>query len=59
MDTQKKMPVKCSVSNCQYNNDSMCIADSIEVNAMGDGKARTSDGTSCLTFINSKNNAAF
>jgi len=59
MDTQKEMPVKCSVSNCQYNNNSMCIADSLEVYAMGDGKARTSDGTSCSTFKDSKNNTAF
>ena len=56
MDNLKRMPVKCSVSNCQYNNNAMCVADSIEVNAMGDGKARTSDGTSCATFMNSRSN---
>jgi hypothetical protein len=53
------MQVKCNVANCQFNSNSMCTADGLEVNAMGDGKARTSDGTSCSTFINSKNNAAF
>ncbi|MBR0597912.1 DUF1540 domain-containing protein [Sinanaerobacter chloroacetimidivorans] len=55
----KKMPVKCSVTNCQYNDNKMCVADSIEVNAMGDGRARTSDGTCCTTFVSSKSNSAF
>lgn len=45
-----KMQVKCSVENCQYNQSEMCHADSLEVNAMGDGNAETSDGTSCTTF---------
>lgn len=45
-----KMEVKCSVENCQYNNHHMCYADKLEVNAMGDGKAKTSDGTCCTTF---------
>ncbi len=59
MDPSNKLQVKCSVSNCQYNKDHVCHADNIEVNAMGDGNARTSAGTSCTTFINSKNNSTF
>ena len=47
-----KMPVKCSVENCSYNKSHTCHADKIEVNAMGDGKAKTSDGTCCSTFEN-------
>lgn len=47
-----KMPVKCSVENCSYNRSRMCHADEIEVSAMGDGKARTVDGTCCSTFEN-------
>ena len=50
MDEAPKMPVKCSVENCQYNEGKMCQAQSIEVNAMGDGKAESSLGTSCSTF---------
>jgi hypothetical protein len=49
-----KMQVKCGVENCQYNKSSMCHADKLEVNAMGDGNAQTSDGTSCITFKNGK-----
>jgi hypothetical protein len=45
-----KMKVKCSVTNCVYNKANMCYADSIEINAMGDGLAKTSDGTCCTTF---------
>jgi len=52
-DTQK-MQVKCGVENCHYNKSQMCHADALEVNAMGDGKAETSDGTSCITFKNCK-----
>jgi hypothetical protein len=59
MDNQKKMPVKCSVTNCQYNKSHRCNAESLQVNPMGDGNAETSAGTSCATFTNSKNNAAF
>lgn len=47
------MKVKCSVANCSYNKNKMCHASSLEVNAMGDGKAHTSDGTCCSTFKNS------
>ena len=46
--------VGCSVENCQYNEDRMCHADRIDVNAMGDGKAETCDGTCCSTFKNKK-----
>ena len=45
------MYVKCSVDNCHYNKSQMCHANNLEVNAMGDGKAKTSDGTCCSTFI--------
>lgn len=50
-----KMNVKCGVENCHYNKGSMCHASSLEVNAMGDGNAETSDGTCCSTFKNGKN----
>lgn len=49
-----RIQVKCRVENCHYNNSSMCHADNLEVNAMGDGKAETVDGTCCSTFKNSK-----
>lgn len=44
------MKVKCGVTNCIYNKANMCHADNIEVNTMGDGMAKTSDGTCCVTF---------
>lgn len=47
-----KMKVKCGVENCQYNKQLMCFADKLEVNAMGDNIAETSDGTCCTTFKN-------
>lgn len=47
-----KIPVRCSVENCHYNKDNLCRARSIEISAMGDGRADTSDGTCCDTFIN-------
>ena len=50
-----KMQVKCSVSNCKYNNQNYCQAKGLEVNAMGDGYAKTSDGTACSTFISRVN----
>lgn len=60
MDKGKKMPVKCSVTNCHYNHSSMCNAENLEVNAMGDGRAHTSAGTSCATFSNKEtSNRAF
>ncbi|SKC51850.1 DUF1540 domain-containing protein [Maledivibacter halophilus] len=46
-----RMKVKCSVSNCKYNNNHYCHANKLEVNAIGDGYAKTSDGTACTTFI--------
>lgn len=52
MDSSSKLQVKCSVSNCQYYKDHLCHAENIEVNALGDGRAKTSDGTCCTTFIN-------
>lgn len=59
MDASNKSQVKCSVTNCKYNESHICHADKIEVNAMGDGNARTSDGTCCTTFINGTNSSAF
>ena len=50
MDTPK-MQVRCSVTNCIYNRDNYCYAKGLEVNAMGNGYAETSDGTACSTFI--------
>lgn len=47
-----KIPVRCSVDNCEHNKNRMCYADTVEVNAMGDGRARNSEGTSCRTFKN-------
>ena len=46
--------VKCSVTNCTYNKESKCHANGLEVNAHGDGRAETSDGTCCTTFKNSR-----
>lgn len=43
--------IKCNVTNCYYNDQSFCSANTIEVNAMGDGYAKTSDGTACTTFV--------
>ena len=43
--------IKCSVGNCAYNENYKCNASGIEVNAMGDGLANSSDGTSCETFV--------
>ena len=45
-----EMQVKCSVDNCQYFKDQTCHADALEVNAMGEDKAQTSDETCCNTF---------
>ena len=48
------MKVKCSVENCDYNKSKMCYASALEVNAHGDGYAKTSDGTCCTTFKSMK-----
>lgn len=53
-----KMSVKCGVENCQYNKSQSCHANNLEVNAMGDGMAQTSDGTCCSTF-KQKNEQSF
>lgn len=45
--------IKCNVSNCQWNIKRCCSAKEIEVNSIGDGYAKTSDGTCCSTFVNS------
>lgn len=47
-----KIPVKCSVENCTYNQEKACFANRLEVNTMGDRFAKTSDGTCCTTFSN-------
>jgi len=47
-----RMQVKCGVENCHYNKDRMFHARALDINPVGDGKARTSDGTCCSTFIN-------
>ncbi len=45
------MKVKCNVDNCLYYKNGKCHAKSIVVNPMGDGRARTSEGTCCTTFV--------
>jgi len=49
-----EIKVKCGVENCHYNKSQACQANALEVNAMGDGKAETSDGTCCSTFKSCK-----
>ena len=49
-----RIRVRCGVDNCQYNKGHMCYAHKLEVNAMGDGHAHTSDGTRCSTFVESQ-----
>jgi hypothetical protein len=45
------MKVKCGVLNCVFNEQSMCHADALEVNAMGGRhNADISDETCCTTF---------
>ena len=48
--TAPKMQVKCGVDNCEYWRNHYCTASAIEVNPMGDGHAKTSEGTCCTTF---------
>ncbi|MCL5047164.1 MAG: DUF1540 domain-containing protein [Actinobacteria bacterium] len=48
--TAPKMQVKCGVDNCHYWEDQHCTASALEITPQGDGKARSSDGTSCTTF---------
>ena len=50
MANPEKMPVHCSVDTCVYWDNSFCSAKTIAVNNMS-GKAHTSDGTCCETFI--------
>ena len=50
MALPNKMPVKCGVDTCSYWKNHFCSANEIEVNNMA-GKAKTSDGTCCETFI--------
>lgn len=56
--TAPRMQVKCSVDNCHYWHNNYCTASGLEVNAMGDGHADTSDGTCCTTFVAKGNNNA-
>jgi hypothetical protein len=50
MQSAPKMQVKCNVENCYYNQSKMCHANSLEVDATGDKKVKTPDGTCCSTF---------
>ena len=50
MAVPNKMPVHCGVNTCTYWANNFCTAKAIEVNNMS-GKAHTSDGTCCETFI--------
>ncbi len=43
--------IKCNVDTCYYYDSNYCNASVIEVNPMGDGRAQTSDGTCCTTFV--------
>ena len=49
---QHNRAIKCHVDTCYYYEHDYCNATNIEVNAMGDGTAKTSDGTCCTTFVN-------
>lgn len=49
--TAPRIQVKCGVTNCHYWESHFCNASALEVNPQGDGKARTSDGTCCTTFM--------
>lgn len=42
--------IKCVVEECQYNQNRLCQADSIEVCSSGDKMVETTDGTACSTF---------
>ncbi|MBP3284847.1 MAG: DUF1540 domain-containing protein [Candidatus Gastranaerophilaceae bacterium] len=50
MATPNKLTVHCSVDTCGYWNNHFCSAKELLVNNMT-GKAKTSDGTCCETFI--------
>lgn len=56
--TAPKMQVKCSVDNCHYWENHYCTASALEVNAMGDGEAETSEGTVCTTFRPNENRSS-
>lgn len=44
--------VGCNVNNCSYNNSDVCYANKISVTGK---KARTSNNTSCSSFLNEAN----
>ena len=49
------MKVKCGVVNCTFNNEHMCYADALEVNALeGKHSVALSDETCCTTFKKEK-----
>lgn len=50
MGNPNKMPVRCSVDTCIHWENNFCSAKEIGVSNMS-GKAHTSDGTCCDTFI--------
>jgi len=54
MENKKNIVVKCGVDTCNFYKNHYCYANSIEVNPMGDGTAKSSDGTCCTTFVPAK-----
>lgn len=50
--------LKCNVTNCLYNSDTMCTAQKIQVYSTGDGFANSSDGTGCKTFKPKSNHSS-
>ncbi|MCG0277039.1 MAG: DUF1540 domain-containing protein [Thermanaeromonas sp.] len=42
--------IKCGVEECQYWDNMICTADSIEVRSSGDRRVRTSEDTACHSF---------
>ena len=50
MSNPQKMPVHCSVDTCVHWADYFCTAKELDVSNMS-GKAKSTDGTCCDTFI--------
>ena len=50
MGNPNRMPVHCSVDTCTYWENHFCTAKELDVSNIS-GKAHTSDGTCCDTFI--------
>lgn len=49
-DESSKPQVKCDVENCTYNEGKKCHVGNLKIDASGNGKADTSDGTKCSSF---------